>query len=175
MSVTFALAFDESAPRVWKLECADGVVRDQRRGEYGEIALLIAAHGLTCENEDCRDFGPTMELDGDFGPEVNVTNVNARLLLEDALGLEVGDLTGSCEAGEFLGRVLLALAIAPADAGVPMHQLVAGESTMFGEVREGGATFIDCGRREGYLQDRLIALKEVAQAAIEADRPVTWA
>jgi hypothetical protein len=174
MSVTFALAFDESAPRVWQLECADGVRRDQRTGEYQAVAALYEVHGLTCENEDCRDYGPSLELVGDFGPEVNVSNANARLIL-DALGLEAGDLTGALDAPGFQARVLTALALAPEDAGVPMHQLVPGESTVFGSVVEGGATVIDCGRREGYLQERLAELLAVADAAILAGREVTWA
>ena len=70
--------------------------------------------------------------------------------------------------------MLTALAISPEDAGVPAHRLVPGESTIFGPVAEFGATFIDCGRREGYLQERLVQLEEVATAALRAGKKVSW-
>jgi hypothetical protein len=175
VSVTFTTAFDESAPQVFTIECADGVRRETRTGDYGAIAALYSAHQLNCENEECRTYGPSLEMVGEFGPEVNVTNLNARLLL-NALGLEGGlDLTGGCDAGDFLGRVLIALAIAPPDEGVPSHRMVPGETSPFGNVVEGGATMINCGRSEGYLQERLVELEAVARWALAEGREVTWA
>ena len=175
MSVTFAPAIDPDAPVVWFLECADGVRRDERTGSYTEVAGRIEPHTLTCEDEDCRIYGPSLDIVGDGSPAVNMTNVNARLVL-DALGLPFEDGTGALDAEDFWGRVLMALAIAPEDAGMPRHQLVAGDvAPLFGEVREGGATFIECGRREGYLQDKLRELVEVARWASTVGREVTWA
>jgi hypothetical protein len=171
MSVTFTTALDESAPRVFALECADGTVREQRTGGYEQMAALYEAHQLTCEVEDCRDYGPSIDMVGDFGPEVNMSNLNARGVLE-ALGIVDVEMVGEEDGEAFLGRVLLALAVAPADEGVPAHELVAG---VFVAVGEGGPTFVHCGRRAGYLQERLVQLEEVARWAISVGRPVTWA
>ena len=94
-------------------------------------------------------------------PEVNPSNANARRVLE-TLGLysdNDDELSGSCSAEDFLGRVLLAQAITPADPGIPA-------------VQDGNN--IDCGRAAGYLQDTLAALRELADWCIANDRKVTW-
>ncbi|MEV1294894.1 hypothetical protein [Pseudonocardia sp. NPDC049635] len=61
-----------------------------------------------------------------------------------------------------LGRVELALALAPPDAGVPMHEL------------NTAGTVVHCGRPAGYLQDRLTVLREVALFARAQARAVIW-
>ena len=95
-------------------------------------------------------------------PVVNVNVSNAVRLLgvlgypaEDALGGEVS-------AGEFLGRVLLALAVEPDDAGMP------------GCEAPDHGRFIECGRLPGYLQDRLRDLHELAEWCQERSSTVTW-
>lgn len=97
-------------------------------------------------------------------PEVNVSNHNGRELLT-ALGyLTAGEAcdmwSGTDTADGFLGRVLLAEALLPADEGVPAH--AAGR-------------VIECGRPAGYMQDRLTELREVAQFAVTYGRSVCWA
>lgn len=172
MSVTFGTAIDPTAPVVWFIECADGLRRDAWEGSWDEAGDRVEAHPFGCLDENCREYGASLTTVHD-GPEVNVSNANARLVLE-ALGLPFEDGSGGLDAEDFLGRVLMALAVAPADAGVPQHRLVPGESTIFGTVTEHGATFIDCGRREGYLQERLVQLEEVARHAIGKGREVSW-
>lgn len=99
-------------------------------------------------------------------PEVNLSNVNARLLLEH-LGLDDidGDLFGNCPAHDFLGRVLMAVAISPKDEGVPLHE----------ELTRRGARSINAGRAPGYLQDRLGELRSLAECAIQKKLQVVWA
>jgi hypothetical protein len=173
MSVTFSPAIHPTDPVVWFIECMDGLRRDHRDGSYAEMAEELPLHQFGCLHEGCREYDGATLATVQTDPEVNVSNSNARLLLE-ALGLPFVDGCGSLGADDFLGRVLTALAVAPQDAGVPAHRLVPGESTIFGPVVEGGATFIDCGRSEGYLQERLLQLEEVATAALLAGREVSW-
>lgn len=71
---------------------------------------------------------------------------------------------GSMPAQDFLGRVLVAQAVNPADAGVPARVMPS----------EGGATMIDCGRREGYSEDRLGQLHELAEFAVSRGRTIQW-
>ena len=94
--------------------------------------------------------------------EVNVSNSNAYMILED-LGIEV-DYCGAIEPADLKGRLLEALAMSD-DSGFP-------SST---EVTPGGATFIDCGRRPGYKADRYTALMEVADSAAAYGVKVVWA
>jgi hypothetical protein len=96
--------------------------------------------------------------------EINMSNANARFVL-DALGCESQiDLCGEEDAEAFLGRVLMALAVAPSDEGVPAHVL-----------DDEHLNFIECGRHEGYLQDRLQELHILAQTAADAHAYVAWA
>jgi hypothetical protein len=94
----------------------------------------------------------------------NLSNVNAARVL-DALGLldrdadGYADLCGAREARVFQGYTVLALALTPADAGVP--------STQTGNM-------IDCGRPAGYLQERITQLHDLAAAAPAGAR-VCWA
>jgi hypothetical protein len=92
---------------------------------------------------------------------VNMANANAAHVLS-ALGLDTMDLAGGEPAETFLGRVLMALAVAPADAGVPAHTV-------------GSERFIDCGRSVGYLQERLSQLHELALSAKEHGCEISWA
>ena len=102
------------------------------------------------------------------GQEVNVSNTNAAAILE-ALGLVGGDVefsdvcSGVMDPAEFQGRVLTALAIAPADEGMPEY-----------EMSGSGARMIQCGRRPGYLQDRLAQLHDLAQWCVEQGRSIVW-
>lgn len=90
------------------------------------------------------------------GEPVNLNNVNAARVLGVLGYLE---LYGDEDAGLFLGRVLLALAVDPEDAGRPV-------------LREG--RYVDCGRSEGYTGARLLELHALAQYARTWGRHVTW-
>lgn len=106
--------------------------------------------------------------DGEFyeEPSVNMSNANAATVFE-SLGLSLApDYCGSLPAEDFLGRVLMAEAVAPEDAGVPAMTTMS---------LEGGATMIDCGRPEGYTQTRLAQLRQVAEFAQERGASVVWA
>ncbi|QBI56821.1 hypothetical protein [Streptomonospora litoralis] len=115
------------------------------------------------------------------GPDLAVSNANAATLLRllglrpeqhadapDAvgpLGIVLHDeLAGIAPAEDILGRVLTATAlldVATDDAnGRPM-------------VRDGNV--IDCGRRPGYLAERLQQLAEVAAWARDHGAAVVWA
>lgn len=95
---------------------------------------------------------------------INMANRNAALV-SDALGhlFDEFEWWGEMPASDFLGRVLMALAIAPDDEGMPAY-----------EVPTGGAQFIEGARRPGYLQDRLIELKALAEWAVANNVPVNW-
>ena len=99
---------------------------------------------------------------------INLSNANAAHVL-DALGfgddVRAGDLCGTVDGEDFLGRVLMADAVSPEDEGVPSHEIA----------RAGNAQWIEGGRPPGYLQDRLAQLRDLAQAATEGGYQVTWA
>lgn len=88
--------------------------------------------------------------------EINMSNTNA-VVVCGALGIDLEDegWCGSLPAQDFLGRVLLALAIQPADEGIPSHELPTG-----------GVRWVECGRRPGYTQERLVQLHELAEWAV---------
>ncbi|MFE6714043.1 hypothetical protein [Streptomyces sp. NPDC057695] len=88
--------------------------------------------------------------------EVNMANANAARVL-DVLGYD--ELAGDAEADDFLGRVLVALALVPADTGRP-------------PTAEG--RFVDCGRRAGYVLERLEDLRVLAEEARASGLPVYW-
>jgi hypothetical protein len=96
---------------------------------------------------------------------VNLANTNAARILE-VLGFHddvaAGDLVGGMLAPEFLGRVLMALAVEPADEGLPGAALPGP-----------GALWIDCGRRPGYIQEQLGRLHDLALAA-DPGEEIVW-
>jgi hypothetical protein len=99
-------------------------------------------------------------------PSRNMSNSNARAVLA-VLGIDL-ELDGWCggeDATEFLGRVLIALAINPADAGIPMTV----------SANERGATFVECGRHEGYIDEALQDLREIAEWCRAHNVEVQWA
>jgi hypothetical protein len=72
-----------------------------------------------------------------------------------------GDDYGNCTAGDFYARVILALAVLDDD-----HELQ--PSTV-------GGNWHDCGRRQGYLIDKLHELREHAMWCAAHDVRVQWA
>jgi hypothetical protein len=93
----------------------------------------------------------------DMDDMLNVNDGNAAVLL-DALGLD-GELDGALPAAEFLGRVLVGLGLAPVDEGRPAVT---------------DSRWTDCGRRPGYVQDRLAELRTIAQRAADEGWEVSW-
>lgn len=96
------------------------------------------------------------------GPEVNMANGNAAQVF-DLLGLHFDGDWGEAPAEDFLGRVLLAQGLL--DVATDDERGLPG-------FREGN--WIECGRRPGYMADRLAQLHEIATWAIEHYTAVGW-
>lgn len=95
--------------------------------------------------------------------DVNLSNSNAAMVAA-TLGISMDpDWSGEMEARDFQGRVLMALAISPADEGMPAY-----------DVPGSGARMIEAGRRPGYLQERLGQLHQLAQWAVDHGALVWW-
>ncbi|MBG0739012.1 hypothetical protein IV500_06195 [Paeniglutamicibacter antarcticus] len=178
MSITFST--EPSPITGFAFTCGHDNGRTEHRfGSYEDARVFLQgeldAHGYTgglavCGDVDCCSFGlmHIEAIESDPAPDLNVTNVNARHLLE-LLGLdsesdEGGCLSGSVSAEDFLGRVLLAQAVSPSDAGIPARQ----------ETGLGGVTIVHMGRPVGYSEDRLAALRELADFAINRRRTIQW-
>lgn len=114
--------------------------------------MSVTFYGYIAETETIIESG-----------DVNMANANAAFVL-DSLGLPTDDLSGGLPADDFLGRVLMALAVAPQDEGVPAYD----------DTRPGGPQWTECGRREGYLQDQLEALRELTEQC-PPGAEVAWA
>lgn len=107
---------------------------------------------------------PTIEVvEEDPAPTVHMNFSNAALIC-DVLGISRdAEDGGEMSPKDFLGRILLAQALSPADAGVPARSATAG------------GRFTNGGRPEGYVQSRLSNLRELAEWAIAHDRrTVRW-
>ena len=119
----------------------------------------LTAHDFTCV--ECISYSgsfyePTFVVDS-----INLSNSNAVDLL-DVLGLSTSfedGLFGQIQADDLLGRVLIALSIAPQDLGY--------ESAKVGNV-------IYSGRSENYIQTRLIQLEAIATFAKSTGCDVIW-
>ena len=169
--------------------CAAQPPQDRRLFADYETALAgLADHRRFCTDTDCGEhaYRPFVVVHSSTAtePSLDVSVRNAMLLLR-ALGLvpefgaddvhepppggppapapgEDTPLGGELPAEQMLGRVELALALAPADAGVPGRNLNAA------------GTVVDFGRPAGYLQDRLSVLRELALFARDQARDVIW-
>lgn len=167
MSVTFSVA-TAALPSVWGITCyQDG--EDRFIGaatDYAGALEVRTVHMAECE--ECRHYGcyTSTRVVGLEVPEVNMSNTNAMDLLRvlDLPATFEDGLCGGATAEDFMGRVLVALAVEPEDTGVRSLE-TRGER---------GATMIDCGRPAGYVQDRLAGLRDVAAFAVEHGLEVTW-
>lgn len=99
-------------------------------------------------------------------PELNMSETNAHKVLE-ALSLEPA---GELSAESFTGLVLFALAVLPKDEGLPSYD----DSSYDAAGERVGAQFIVCGRREGYIQEKLEELRTIGNWAIENKTTVYW-
>jgi hypothetical protein len=168
MSVTFQI---ESLPTgAFTAECyndGDPIVLGPVEG-YDAILPLMDAHKATCEECDAYGIYSRAVCDVDDALDVNVSNMNARLLL-GMLALDAeDDLCGSLDAADFLGRVLLAIAADRDDTGVA--SAVIGGSAL----GQSGATMIDCGLPAGYYAERFGALHALALEADRLGRTIVW-
>lgn len=159
---TFEADFDG-----FRLTCSCGASSTARLGDTEDDALAtpIEQHPR-CASSFCAEEPPVVRLYSPLTwPVVNITSLNARPVL-DALGYprEIDpDMWGSCEPGDFLGRILMAQAIAPVDEGLEAHQAPGL-----------GAPWIHCGRDAAHLQRTLASLVEVAEWARDHGRLVVW-
>jgi hypothetical protein len=159
MSVTF---FVPTTPEAWAIACSCGdVCAVSSYTTYGEAydALLVGVAPI-CGDDFCAAYRPSVVPASTEAPapEVNVSNVNARLLL-DMLGLDSIDCVGTLSGIDMLGRVLMAQGASVVDAGIPVTQT---------------GNVIDCGREEGYADNRFIEIEAVARYAVEHNLDVSW-
>lgn len=168
MSVSFGPAFCELGAE-WVVVCSCGSVRNSEvygsREELRGVLDTMYKNGVRskCEDIYCVSDGLGWIQKTVEDPEVSLSNANAATLL-DVLGIKVGEdfserCTGVLDANDFLGRILVARALSPVDAGVPAFQ----EGNM-----------IDCGRVEGYVDTRLAELESVAIWSRERNLQIVW-
>ena len=131
--------------------------------EAVQLHLQAKHDPIECDGAEQSVF-PTLDTDQD--PQLRVSNGNGVRLLQ-TLGLSTEDdiaYSGSVPADDFLGRILIALALEPVDEGLPLVE----------SITSGGARLVDCGRPEGYIQDKLKALLNVVEFAKSQNSNITW-
>ncbi|PCK22507.1 hypothetical protein [Rhodococcus qingshengii] len=174
MSITFAPEMSEIVG--YRLTDQMGG-RSERIGDYDSAIAALEDMQRTgallpgcTDPEEARIWGPQLEIEtADSGeePSANFSNHNAVRLLE-LLGFASGngddavESSGECPAEDFLGRVMVAQAIAPSDEGVPSYEMA------------GAPRWIEGGRRAGYTESALDSLREVAEWALKSERTVCW-
>lgn len=98
----------------------------------------------------------------DGSPEVNLANGNAKQVL-DLLGFDFDGDWAEAPGEDFLGRVLIAQAFLPVatddEHGRPAVQ---------------ERNWTECGRRPGYLAEKLAELHDIATWAVEHQAAVEW-
>jgi hypothetical protein len=108
----------------------------------------------------------------------NVARGNVAHIAE-TLGIEGpdegGEVYGDEPADLFLGRVLLALAVAPQDAGTPATSRTLGDGFGGSPLLTAEGRWYDCGRSEGYTQRKLAELRTLAEWAAARGHRVAWA
>jgi hypothetical protein len=112
------------------------------------------------------EFGANVLMDVPAAEDlsINMSNSNAaRVASTLGIDLDAEGWCGSMDAKDFLGRVLVALALEPADAGMPSH-----------EVPTGGVRWVECGRPAGYAQERLAQLHALAEWAVAHDAVIAF-
>jgi hypothetical protein len=154
MSVTFSTSPAAPVLSVQLLCWSD--TRNPIRSTDANAAADIELHSLDCA--ECAAYGGPIREDLRVVRDLNLSNTNARRVLE-ALGFTDDELFGELSAELFLGRILLADAVSPVDAGRP--------TIITGNV-------IECGTEEGYLQDRLARLRSLAEWAYANNATITW-
>lgn len=154
MSVTFSPTSDLTLPHTVSCHC--GVI--STHNTYAEAYDALQNTTLSCDDPYCYlSVEPTLAE-----PEVNLSNYNADELFY-TLGI-VGETfsdrcVGSMSPSDMLGRILLAQAVAPVSAEIPT-------------IVEGNMTY--GGRIEGYIQEKLASLYNIAIFAETHNREICW-
>lgn len=168
MSVTFAPEITSTVDdRTFEIVCEDATVICERTG-YSNAYAEAQAHSLICDIDLCDEYGAEVrEVFADGQPvPVNVANRNAMdvlAVLGYPIDLEEPDLYGEATADDFLARVTLAAAMEPE-----------GGLTEVAFKGAGGATWIDCARRDGYLVEVLAELRTLAEACRRQGARIVW-
>ena len=158
MSVTFSVEQDSCE---FKIACSCGeTVLSDTFSDFSSAFEVLPTYSNTCADEFCATYPARIVAIEDERLSFNVSNTNAAYIF-DALGVVDEDerMSGAMPADDLLGRVLLAEAISPSDAGLPAFT-------------EGSVTY--CGRPAGYLDEKLTALREIASYARTEKVLVVW-
>lgn len=117
---------------------------------------VAAEHSVGCD--ECTAYNGPLISERFATQSINMSNGNAVGVL-DLLGYTDESMYGECDAQDFLGRVLMAIAVAPADEGRPTFQ---DGNILFG------------GTEPGYKQNRLRQLYDLALSATKSGTSVVW-
>lgn len=188
MSVTFTAGWRPATQFAVTCGCERATALAVRHDTYEEASVAALSTGPArralpgcAMPEICPEYPlyvHDVDPEGEFTPEVNVSQRHAALLA-GLLGLTApetidaaqtlprpahdgggpADDAGQLPAEDFLGRVLVALALTPEDEGV--------DGYWNGRLHMGG-------RRAGYLQLRLAELHDLAQWCVGRGRDVAW-
>lgn len=143
----------------WGVECGCGSTATGALAHTADRASgWLRTYGWCGADVCAHEYAVVVPVTIPF-PWVNMANGNACRVLGELGYPDEAVAFGDDTAQGFLGRVLLALAVVPADEGVPA-------------VADGN--MVDCGRRPGYLQDRLGDLHRVALWCRDHERRVVW-
>lgn len=148
----------------WRVDHAnsDGAAWMTDLPDYGRALAALVEHDATCPAQDCAGYGgdlrPVYPAAFASAPEVSLSSRNAGLLAE-LLGL--GDIwdVPALDPDDLVGRVLLARALAPVDAGA---------------VTATTGNWVECGRAPGYTERALDRIADVAVAAKALGSRVVW-
>lgn len=159
MSVSFSPEFDGSVPHTYECVCG-GWKSETIYANRIEALNDFAIQSSTCEDPYCDSV---YAVPATPEPELNVSNTNADEILS-YLGLATSEgfseyCAGTMPAQDFLGRVLMAEALAPEKSGLVTMQI---ENVVY------------CGRPDNYMAARFAKLREIAEWAIANDRSVSW-
>lgn len=143
-------------------ECTAAVTGCKREEYYcSEAAFTNACEAVGEVPETNVAFGNAIDLLDALGVDFRFEPTPEEAE-NDIFGVAGVELCGTLDAEDFMGRVLTALALAPESAEIPSHAAVGAPNIIRGH------------REEGYVQNRLRELHEIAQFAIDHDRQVTW-
>jgi len=106
------------------------------------------------------------------GDQVNVSITHAAKVL-DLLGFPFGDGTGTCPAGDFLGRVLVALGLVDVATSDEVGTPAVDDYALAGD-DYAGPRWSDCGTDPGYYASILRRLHRLAEEAHRNGGRVRW-
>lgn len=163
MSVTFQV--EAGTPTSFKVSChCEGSVSLEFQNYTGANSFLQNSPNHVLEGCDEEGYCAKLHIelidDTVDAPWVNMSNFNASSVLE-VLGVDIEDsgYSGVFDPDDLLARVNIGLAVAPESA----ERLTYAEGNM-----------VIGGRKEGYVQDRLHDVIEVAEHAKRMGREVVW-